>query len=408
MKNLKKILAIVVVVAIVASLTAVFVGCSEEEKTNSITIGLITLHDSSSTYDKNFIDAMDVAKKNLEDAGYSVKVIIKSGIGENEDCYTAAADLVEQGCDMIMADSFGHEDYIIKAAKEFPNVTFCHATGTKAHTVNLANYHNAFASIYEGRYLAGVAAGLKLLAMYDTDNDGAITDAEATVGYVGAYTYAEVISGYTAWYLGVKSVVSNVSMKVQFTGSWYNVTAEKEAANTLIQDGCKLISQHADSMGAPTACKEANIPNVTYNVATESDCAGSYIIASRINWAPYYEYVAKAILKGETIATDWVGTISTGSVEILEIGSAAAAGTSDKLEAVKAQLIKGELKVFDTNNFTVKGAKVTTYMADVDTDTANTPDQEACVNGEIKESSFRSAPYFALQIDGITLLNSIY
>ena len=407
MKNLKKILAIVVVVAIVASLTAAFVGCSNDDKAD-ITIGLITLHDSSSTYDKNFIDAMDVAKKNLEDAGYSVKVIIKSGIGESEDCYTAAADLVEQGCDMIMADSFGHEDYIIKAAKEFPNVTFCHATGTKAHTVNLSNYHNAFASIYEGRYLAGVAAGLKLLAMYDTDNDGAITDAEATVGYVGAYTYAEVISGYTAWYLGVKSVVSNVSMKVQFTGSWYDVTAERGAADALITAGCKLISQHADSMGAPTACKEANIPNVTYNVATESVCAGSYIIASRINWAPYYEYVAKAILKDETIATDWVGTISTGSVEILEIGSAAAAGTSDKLEAVKAQLINGELKVFDTNNFTVNGAKVTTYMADVDTDTANTPDHEACVNGEIKESLFRSAPYFALQIDGITLLNSVY
>ncbi len=407
MKNLKKILAIVMVVAIVASLTAAFVGCSDEEKAD-ITIGLITLHDSSSTYDKNFIDAMDVAKKNLEAAGYSVKVIIKSGIDESEACYEAAADLVEQGCDMIMADSFGHEDYMIKAAKEFPNVTFCHATGTKAHTENVSNFHNAFASIYEGRYLAGVAAGLKLLEMYDTDNNGVITDAEATVGYVGAFTYAEVISGYTSWYLGVKSVVSNASMKVQFTGSWYDVTREKEAANTLINKGCKLISQHADSMGAPTACKEANIPNITYNVSTESECAGTYVVASRINWAPYYEYVAKAILNKETIETDWVGTIATGSVEILEIGSAAAAGTSAKLDEIKAKLASGELKVFDTNNFTVNGAKVTTYMADVDTDKAYTPDHEVIENGVFMESSLRSAPYFNLTIDGIELLNTEY
>lgn len=407
MKNLKKILAIVMVVAIVASLTAAFVGCSDEEKAD-ITIGLITLHDSSSTYDKNFIDAMDVAKKNLEAAGYSVKVIIKSGIDESEACYEAAADLVEQGCDMIMADSFGHEDYMIKAAKEFPNVTFCHATGTKAHTENVSNFHNAFASIYEGRYLAGVAAGLKLLEMYDTDNNGVITDAEATVGYVGAFTYAEVISGYTSWYLGVKSVVSNASMKVQFTGSWYDVTGEKEAANTLINKGCKLISQHADSMGAPTACKEANIPNITYNVSTESECAGTYVVASRINWAPYYEYVAKAILNKETIETDWVGTIATGSVEILEIGSAAAAGTSAKLDEIKAKLASEELKVFDTNNFTVNGAKVTTYMADVDTDEAYTPDHEVIENGVFMESSLRSAPYFNLTIDGIELLNTKY
>ena len=325
---------------------------------------------------------------------------------EGQECYNAAAELADAGCNIIFADSFGHEDYIIQAAKEFPDVQFCHATGTRAHTEGLSNFHNAFAAIYEGRYLAGVAAGLKLNEMIA---NGEFTADEAKMGYVGAYTYAEVVSGYTSFYLGAKSVCPSVTMEVTFTGSWYDETAEKEGANKLIQNGCKLISQHADSMGAPTACETAGIPNVSYNGSTVSACPNTFIVSSRINWAPYYEYVVNCYLNGEEIGADWTGTIATGSVVLTDVNEkAAAAGTADKIAEVTKALEDGSLHVFDTSTFTVEGKPVTSFMADVDTDAAYTPDTEAVKDGYIHESEYRSAPYFTLQIDGIDLLDTAY
>lgn len=195
---------------------------------------------------------------------------------------------------------------------------FCHSTGTRAHTEGLANYHNAFASIYEGRYLAGIAAGMKLNEMIEK---GEFKKDEAKMGYVGAFTYAEVISGYTSFFLGARSVCPSVTMEVTFTGSWYDEAAEKEAANKLIKDGCKLISQHADSMGAPTACESAGVPNVSYNGSTISACPNTFIVSSRINWEPYYEYAIKCVAEGKTIDADWTGTLSTGSVELTDVNT---------------------------------------------------------------------------------------
>ena len=318
----------------------------------------------------------------------------------------AAKDLVDQGCDIIFANSFGHEDFMIKAAKEFPEVEFCHATGTMAHTEGLANFHNAFAAIYEGRYLAGIAAGMKLNEMIE---DGTITAEEAVIGYVGAFTYAEVKSGYTSFFLGARSVCPSATMKVQFTGSWYDETLEKEAATTLINSGCALISQHADSMGAPTACETAGIPNVSYNGSTLAACPNTFIVSSRINWAPYYEYMVNCVANGEAIATDWTGTIATGSVVLTDVNTdVAAEGTVEAIEAATAELVAGTLKVFNTETFTVEGAPLTTYLADVDTDAEYTPDTEVIADGYFHESEFRSAPYFDLDIDGITLLNTAF
>ena len=227
------------------------------------------------------------------------------------------------------------------------------------------------------------------------------------MGYVGAFTYAEVVSGYTSFYLGAKSVCPSVTMDVTFTGSWYDETAEKEGANKLIANGCKLISQHADSMGAPTACETAGVPNVSYNGSTVAACPNTFIISSRINWAPYYEYVVNCVKNGEAIAADWTGTIETGSVVVTDVNEvAAAAGTAEKLAEVKAALEDGSLQVFDTTTFTMGGAAVTTYLADVDTDAAYTADTEVIENGAFQESTKRSAPYFDLQIDGINLLDT--
>ena len=366
---------------------------------SALKVGFIFLHDENSTYDLNFMNA---AKEACEALG--VESVFKTNIPEDQSCYEAAAELADAGCNIVFADSFGHEDYIIQAAKEFPKVQFCHSTGTKAHTEGLDNYHNAFASIYEGRYLAGVAAGLKLNEMID---NGDFAAEDAKIGYVGAFTYAEVVSGYTSFFLGARSVCPTATMEVTFTGSWYDETAEKEAANKLIANGCKLVSQHADSMGAPTACETAGVPNVSYNGSTISACPNTFIVSSRIDWAPYYEFVINAVANGETIPADWTGTLATGSVVLTEVNeAAAAAGTADKIAEVKAALEAGTIHVFDTANFTVGGETLTSYMADVDTDADNTGDTEAIVDGYFAESTERSAPYFDLQIDGITLLDT--
>ena len=407
---MKKFLAMLLALVMALSLVA----CGEKKDDTQgngdgdstaakVKVGFITLHDENSTYDKNFIDAAKEACANLglvENEDF----FIKTNVGETEQCAEVAADLVDAGCNIIFADSFGHEPYMIEVAKANPEVQFCHSTGTRAHTEGLANYHNAFASIYEGRYLAGIAAGMKLNAMIEA---GDIKAEEAKMGYVGAFTYAEVVSGYTSFYLGAKSVCPTVTMDVTFTGSWYDETLEKEGAEKLIQGGCKLISQHADSLGAPTACENAGVPNVSYNGSTQAACPNTYIISSRINWAPYYEYAIKAVMDGTAIDADWIGTLATNSVVLTDLNTTVAAeGTAEAIAAATEKLEKGEIHVFDCSTFTVKGEALTSYKADVDTDDAYTPDTEVVHDGYFSESEFRSAPYFDLQIDGINLLDT--
>ncbi len=400
----KKILSIALVAVMLLTLAASMVSCNNKKDDGVFRLGVILLHDEFSTYDLNFINGINEAAKALGLA--EDQVIFKKNIMESDACYEAACDLIDEGCDVIFADSFGHETYLLKAAKEFPDIEFCHATGTMAHTEKLPNFHNAFASIYEGRFLAGVAAGMKLNEMIAA---GTIKGENPKMGYVGAFTYAEVISGYTSFYLGAKSVCPTVTMDVQFTGSWYDETAEKNTALALINGGCDLISQHADSMGAPTACEDQNVPNVSYNGSTVEDCPNTFIVSSRINWAPYIKYICEQNMAGKAIDADWTGTIATGSVVLTDVNTkAAAAGTVEMIAEVKAQLEAGTLHVFDTerdNFITVKGEKLTSYKADVDTDAAYTPDTEVVINGFFNESKFRSAPYFDVQIDGITLLN---
>ena len=411
MKMAKKVLAVLLSVLFVVG---VFTACSsnsgdtkkKEDTTNSATsklkVGFIFLHDKNSTYDLNFIKAADAACEKLGITG--AQKLYKTQIPEGQEAYDAAVDLAEQGCNIIFADSFGHEPYIIEAAKKYPKVQFCHSTGTRAHTEGLANYHNAFASIYEGRYLAGIAAGMKLNEMIEA---GKFTADEAKMGYVGAFTYAEVISGYTSFFLGARSVCPTATMEVTFTGSWYDETAEKEGAQKLIKNGCKLISQHADSMGAPTACETAGVPDVSYNGSTEAACPNTYLISSRIDWAPYYEYAIKSAMNGEAIDADWTGTLATGSVVLTDLNeNVAAEGTAEAIADATAKLESGELHVFDCSTFTVDGQPVTSYMADVDTDPDYTPDTEVVQDGYLAESTARSAPYFQLMIDGIDLLDT--
>lgn len=354
--------------------------------------GLICLHDENSGYDANFITAfLDAC------AATGVEPVVKTGVEESSEAYEEAVNLADSGCSVVFADSYGHQQFIMQAAQECPSVQFTSCTGDLANGAGVTNFHNAFATIFQGRFIAGVAAGLKLNEMIV---DGKITPEETVMGYVGALPYAEVVSGYTSFYLGAKYVCPTVTMKVIYTGSWFDETAEKEAANALMSAGAVLISQHADSMGAPNACESAGVPNISYNGSTLEACPNSYIISSRINWEPYFVYAINTVKAGENYATDWCGTIEAGSVELTELNEAvAAAGTKDELEIVKAALLDGSLHVFDTSTWTKDGETLTSY------DKVAFYEGNECIwDGYFHESETRSAPYFDIIIDGITIL----
>lgn len=362
---------------------------------SGIKLGLICLHDKNSTYDANFIQAATAASEEL-----GFELIIKENIAESDACATAAEELVAEGCNIIFANSFGHETFVMTVAEENPEVEFCHATGTNAKIAGIENFHNAFASIYEGRYLAGIAAGMKLNEMIEK---GDIKAEEAKIGYVGAYPYAEVKSGFTSFFLGARSVCESATMAVKYTNSWFDIAAEKEAALALIGEGCVLISQHADSEGAPKACEEKGVPNVAYNVDTTNLGPTTALISSKIDWTPYFKFIAKSVAADKAIPADWCGTIATGSVALTALNKdVAAEGTQEAIDAAIELFKKGELKVYSTENFKVGGAALETYKADVLSDEAFTPDTEVVIEGEFAESYFRSAPYFDIIIDGIT------
>ena len=413
---MKKFLALLLALVMALSLFA----CGKKENDSDkakVKVGFITLHDENSTYDLNFINAAKAAIKNLglTDADY----ILKTNIPEGQECYDTACDLAENGCNIIFADSFGHEPFMIDAAKKYENVQFCHSTGTRAHTEGLKNYHNAFASIYEGRYLAGIAAGMKLNEMIDngTEINGVkVTKDNAKIGYVGAYPYAEVVSGYTAFFLGLQSIVPDVAMQVQYTNSWFNITAENEAAKALIADGCIIVSQHADSTGAPAACQEAldagtTVYCVGYNVDMLAVAPTAALTSPTNVWEVFYEYAFRAVMNGESFDQNWCQGYEADAVTLTPLGESCAPGTQEKVDETIAAIKDGSLHVFDTSKFTVNGETVTTAPIDLtfyDYSTG-TPvavyqgdTEEAITDGYFSESTLRSAPYFSLRIDGIT------
>lgn len=303
---------------------------------------------------------------------------------------------------------------MLQAAEENPDVTFVSMTGDNAALSKLPNLKNAFNYTFESRYVSGVVAGMKLAELVA---DGKVADknknADGTIkiGYVGAYPYAEVVSGYTAFYLGVKSIVENVSMSVSYTNSWYDPTAEAEAANALVSDGCIILSQHADSTGAPSACEAllksgTEIYCVGYNVDMLSVAPTSALTSAQNDWSVYYTYAFNCAAKGEEIATDWAAGYEQGAVMISALGASCAAGTDAKVAEVEAALKDGTLNVFDCSKFTVDGKPVTSYLA-IDTNGDWAGDTgEAITDGIFSESTLRSAPYFGIRIDGITELNA--
>lgn len=357
---------------------------------DALKVGFIFIGDENEGYTAaHYAGAKEMQKElGLTDT----QMIVKWNTPEDESSYDAAVDLAEQGCQLIIATSFGHEDYIKQAAGEFPDIEFCHATGFQAAASGLGNLHNFFPAIYESRYVSGVVAGMKLNEMLEA---GTIT--EPKVGYVGAYPYAEVISGFTSFFLGVRSVCPEATMDVTYTNSWASFDLEKEAAESLIAGGCVLISQHADTTGAPTACEAAGVPVVGYNISMIATAPTQALTSASINWGSYYTYAAQSVIDGTAIVPDWSQGYSEGANRITELNTAnVAAGTEEKVAEVEAAIKNGSLHVFDTSTWTVDGQKPEDNAELMETY------KQYIYDGYFHESELASAPAFAIAIDGIT------
>lgn len=374
-----------------AESTASIGGVSKED----LKVGFIYIGDENEGYTAaHYQGAMEMKEAlGLSDD----QIVIKWNVPEDETCKDAAMDLADQGCSIIFANSFGHESYILEAAKEYPDVQFCHATGYQAASSGLSNMHNYFTNVYESRYVSGVVAGLKLNQMIE---EGKVDEDAVKIGYVGAYPYAEVISGYTSFFLGVRSVCPQAVMEVKYTNSWASFDLEKEAADALISNGCVLISQHADTTGAPTACEAAGVPTVGYNISMIATAPKTALTSASINWGPYVTYAVQSVIDGEEIDTDWCQGYKDGANAITELNKdVIAPGTEEKVKEVEDALKAGTFHVFDTSAFTVDGKELDTYKKDGS-------EVEYITDGYFHESEFGSAPAFDLLIDGITTIDN--
>lgn len=419
-KGMKKLvslmLAAVMVISLVAFSTTVYAEADPDFK-----VGVILVGDETEGYSMAHITGLKEAAKELglDDS----QIIWKYKVPEDSSCYDAAVDLVGQGCQLVISNSYGHQTYMVQAAMEYPDTTFISMTGDFAAISGCDNFKNAFTNIYEARYVSGVVAGLKLKELLDdgtlteeTQPDSFDADGNVKIGYVGAFSYAEVVSGYTAFYLGVKSIVPNTVMEVKYTNSWFDIDKEGAAAEALIANGAVIIGQHADSTGAPAATQKLLDSgkicySVGYNIDMLETAPTAALTSATNNWAVYYKYALETAMNGGTIDTDWSKGFDEDAVGITALGESCAEGTEEYVNDIESKLKDGSLQVFDTSTFTVDGQEVTTAECDMSfmdftTDPATVVYQgdtvEAIEDGHFSESTFRSAPYFTLRIDGIT------
>ena len=407
-----------VLITLICTMGLVFAGgasesttaspATAEDGTRTVRVGLLCIGDENDQgYTFNFIRGRDEATEMLAQEGINVEWVTKYNIGEDATCLDANIEAAEEGCEIIINNSYGFEPFMLEVVDDYPDIEFIACTNAASWNDGRDNTHNAFANIYEGRYIAGVVAGMKLQQMID---EGEITPEEAVIGYVGAYSFAEVISGFTAYFLGARSVCPSVTMKVSFVGSWSDATAESDAALALIDQGCVMISQHSDNTTPATAAQSRGVFHTGYNNDMTGIAPNASLISTRIDWGIYFYEAIKAYVNGEAIPQDWCGGMGDGAVVMTTLNEAIAApGTAEKIAEVEAAIADGSLEVFDTSTFTVNGGEELTHAFALDTDGDFTADsEEAVYDGAFHESEFQSAPYFTAQIDGIEWLNAAY
>ena len=412
---MKKILAIILSLVMVLAL---FAGCAGDGKTDdagttnqpaptnsdtppadkTLKVGMVCIGDENDQgYTYNFYRAKDAVTEKMAAKGVTLEWEVITNIGEDDGCTDACIELAEGGCEVVICNSYGHEPFMLKAAPDYPNVQFIGCTNLNSQFAGLDNCHNAFANIYEGRYVAGVVAGMKIKEMIDA---GTITPEQAKIGYVGAFPFAEVISGFTSFYLGARSIVPEVTMTVKYVSSWSDATEEGNAAQALCDEGCILISQHSDNTTPATVAEANGVFHVGYNNDMSGVAPKASLISSRIDWSVYFEYVFDCLLAGEPIARDWTAGMEAGAVVVTDLNTAIAApGTQEKMTEVIAGLADGSINVF-AGPWRGTG---TAYGADAP-DTLEMKDGDCFKESDV-EGGQTSAPYFYWIIEGITSEN---
>ncbi len=330
---------------------------SDERESRKVHVGFIYIGDESTPYTHNFMLAQQAMESNL---GTAVTVEALSNVTE-ESADRYIRQLAENGCNIIFTTSYGFSEPAKEIAKEYPDIQFCQATGDNANKEPfVSNYHTFMGRIYEGRYLSGVVAGMKLDEMIKA---GKITKEQAQVGYVGAYPNAEVISGYTAFLLGIKSVVPEAKMHVEYTNTWTSYTLEKSAAQSLIDKGCVIISQHSDTIGPAVACEqsetEVGVFHVGYNQSMIDVAPTTSLVSAKINWEPYITKAVTAVLEDKTIedvvkgnvrGNDIGAGVEQNWIEMLEFNDTIIAkGTKDAVERDIKKFKKKLIAVFKGN-----------------------------------------------------------
>lgn len=360
----------------------------------SIKVGFLYVGDTSTGYTNNFATVQDFVDKKYGD---QVKTIAKFNVPEDQ-AEDALQSLADEKCDLIITTSYGYGECTKAFAQRHPEIQFCQATCDNADDdPYVSNYHTFMGRIYEGRYVSGVVAGMKLKELIES---GEITKEQAKVGYVAAYPYAEVISGYTAFLLGIRSVVPEAVMTVKYTNTWGDYHLEKECARELISEGCLVISQHSDTTGPASACEETdrsqNVFFVSYNDSMSDIAPTTYLTGCKINWGPYVEKAVEAVLNQKPIEKYVDGTINGndagagfegGWVEMLEINDfVAAKGTKETVE-----------KLVDD----FKNKKIHVFQGEYTGTAPMNPEDTVDLKEEYHENEKSSAPTFHYVLDDV-------
>ncbi|MBR5329662.1 MAG: BMP family ABC transporter substrate-binding protein [Firmicutes bacterium] len=245
---------------------------------------------------------------------------------------TAIEDCITQGCNIIFTTSYGYMDPTEALAAEYPEIFFSHATGYKSNETNFNNY---FGRIYQARYLAGIAAGMK--------------SETGKIGYVAAYgtELAETCSGINAFALGVQSVNPDAVVYVKSLNSWFDPANETAYAEALIEAGCDVITQHCDTANPQIAAEKAGVFSIGYNSDMSGDAPGANLTSAIWNWSVYYTTAVEAVINGTWAELgNYYGGIKEGFVDVAPLTALAAEGTQERIDAVKELLMNGEWDVF--------------------------------------------------------------
>ena len=331
---------------------AAFIGCFKLMNLSGgrehLTVGFIYDNDESTPYTYNFSLAKDAVEKKYAD---KVEIITCSNVLDDE-MAEPLNDLVSKGCDIIFFN--GYSELVMKLAEKYPNIQFCQTSYMDMSDKTVpANYHTFKGEAYQGRYVSGIAAGMKIKELI---SQGIITEDQAIVGFVAAFPTSEVISGYTAFILGVRSVVPQAVMRVCYTETWSNYAQERSAAQKLIDDGCVVISQHTDTIGPAISCEEMTSKDhpvyfVGYNQSMSEVAPATSLVTSRICWEPYVLSAVDAVMTNKSIesvvlghihGTDVSAGFDYGWVEMEDLNlQVAAPGTQEAMDIAIDQLKHG-------------------------------------------------------------------